>query len=83
MGSAVRKQLEVLASATGAKTHGCTATYESLAAPAPASERTDPFSGKLAVFRVKGQKAFALFYGPGHLQSIESPAGASGAALRR
>ena len=68
MGSAVHKQLEVLGSAAGAKTRGCAATYAALAVRAPASERADPFSGRLAAFRVKAQNAFALFFGPGNQQ---------------
>ena len=43
-----------------------------LSAHAPTAERANPLSGGLAALRVKGDKAFALFYGP-HNQQYMMP----------
>jgi hypothetical protein len=61
MAATVQKQLALLAQASGGKQASCAAAYAKLAAKIPAAAAgTDP----LSALRVKGDKAFALFYGP-------------------
>jgi hypothetical protein len=73
MGASVRGQVRVLAEASGAKRpHGCVQSYGSLAKNNPPRERKNVLVGSLAAFRVKGDKAFALFYGP-HRQQFMMP----------
>jgi hypothetical protein len=65
LGAPVRSQVEILAAAAGGeKSKGCAAALAKIAEKAPEEEPEDPFSGRLAAFRVKGAHAFALFYGP-------------------
>ncbi len=73
MGSVSQHQLEVLAKAASrGKSNGCAAAYATLSIYAHASERANPLSSGLAAFRVKGDKAFALFYGS-HNQKYMMP----------
>ena len=65
LGAPVRSQVEILAAAAGGEeSKGCAAALAKITEKAPEEEREDPFSGRLAAFRVKGEHAFALFYGP-------------------
>ncbi len=64
MAAAVQKQLALLAGGPGAKAEGCAGAYAKLSSRVPASARANPLSGSLTAFRVKADKAFALFYGP-------------------
>jgi hypothetical protein len=65
MAAAVQKQLALLAGGSAA---GCPAAYAKLAAKIPAAARANPLGGSLTALRVKGEQAFALFYGPGEQQ---------------
>jgi hypothetical protein len=64
MAAPVRQQAEALAKASKPTVTGCESAYTVLSKYASAEELDDPFLGALAAFRVKGDKAFALFYGP-------------------
>jgi hypothetical protein len=64
LGATPKRQLSVVAGASGASELGCRSSYERLTT----SERADPLAGAVAAFRVKGSRAFALFYGPGRHQ---------------
>jgi hypothetical protein len=64
MGASARGQVEVLAEASKDKAKGCEEAFAALSAYGPVAERANPLVGGLAAFRVKGEKAFALFYGP-------------------
>ena len=68
MGATVRRQVGVLAKASGGKAGDCARSYRSLAGYGAKRERADVLSGPLAALRVKGEKGFALFYGPHHQQ---------------
>ncbi len=68
MGTTVRRQLGVLAEASGGKTGSCIQSYRTVSKYGSKRERADVLSGPLAAFRVKGQKGFALFYGPARQQ---------------
>ncbi len=72
MAATLQKQLALLAGGPGAKGEGCAGAYAKLASRVPASARANPLSGPLTAFRVKGDKAFALFYGP-HKQQYMMP----------
>jgi hypothetical protein len=72
MGSAVRGQVELLAKAATGKARGCAEADAMLSARVPAAARANVLSGPLAALRVKGDKAFALFYGP-HAQQYMMP----------
>ena len=73
LGSQTQKQLQVLTGASSkGKLKGCAGTYAMLSAHTPTAERANPLSGALAVLRVKGDTAFALFYGP-HGQKYMMP----------
>ena len=74
----VQKQIQLLAGAQG-KGGGCATAYAKLSAQVPAAQRADPLRGNLAAFRVKGDKAFALFYGPGRQQYMVPMAREAGA----
>jgi hypothetical protein len=78
MASTVRKQLALLA---GEKSKECAAAYAKLASRIPASARANPLIGSLTAFRVKGIKAFALFYGP-HRQKYMVPMASEGGAWK-
>ncbi|MGA8745400.1 MAG: hypothetical protein WB507_06025 [Solirubrobacterales bacterium] len=66
MGAAVRNQAEVLAGelANAGRRRSCLSAYAKLAARVSKAQRANPLGGGLAALRVKGEKAFALFYGP-------------------
>lgn len=81
MAAPVQKQLEALAGAPGAKAEGCAGVYAKLSARVPAAERANPLSAGLAAFRVEGDKAFALFYGP-HNQKYLMPMVSEGGAWK-
>jgi hypothetical protein len=81
LGGTVRSQLETLVKASGGKAKGCAAAYAILSAHIPAAQRANPLSGALAVLRVKGEKAFALFYGP-HNQKYMMPMAREGGAWK-
>lgn len=66
LGSTVRSQLAGLAADSPGQHTGCARSYAKLSAPTPAAQRANPLTAALAAFRVKGEKAFALFYGPHH-----------------
>jgi len=66
MAASVQKQLGTLAGEGAGE--GCVAAYAKLSAAVPAAERASPLVGSLAAFRVEGESAFALFYGPGAQQ---------------
>jgi hypothetical protein len=68
MGAPVRGQVEALARASQGKAVDCEEAFVTLSKYGSASERVNPLSGGLAAFRVKGDKAFALFYGPNSQQ---------------
>jgi hypothetical protein len=68
MGAPVQKQVQLLASGYGGKSEGCAAAYLKISAGGPPSERTSPLKSGLVAFRVDGENAFALFYGPGDQQ---------------
>jgi hypothetical protein len=72
MGDPVRRQVEALAQVAKGKAQDCGAAYAALSAEVPAAARTSPLSGELTAFRVQGDKAFALFYGP-HNQQYMMP----------
>jgi hypothetical protein len=72
MGAPVRGQLETLAQASQPKTKDCEEAYATVSAFGSAAERNNPLLGGLAAFRVKGDKAFALFYGS-HSQQYMMP----------
>jgi hypothetical protein len=80
LGSQTQKQLQVLTGASG-KLKGCAGTYAMLSAHTPTAERANPLSGALAVLRVKGDKAFALFDGP-HNQKYMMPMVREGGAWK-
>lgn len=81
MGAPVQKQLETLAKASNAKSGDCEEAFVTLSKYGSASERVNPLSGGLAAFRVKGNKAFALFYGP-HNQQFMMPMVEEGGAWK-
>ncbi len=82
LGSQTQKQLQVLTEASNkAKHKGCAGTYAMLSARVPAAERANPLTGALAVLRVKGDTAFALFYGP-HGQKYMMPMAREGGAWK-
>lgn len=81
LGGAVRSQLETLVKASGGKAKGCAAAYAMLSAHIPAAQRANPLTSGLAVLRVKGNKAFALFYGP-HNQKYMMPMVREGGAWK-
>jgi hypothetical protein len=58
-----RKQLVVFAKASKGRVNGCGPILAALSS-GPAASRTDPLIHGVAALRVKGGKAFALFYGP-------------------
>ncbi len=68
MGATVRRQLGVLAVASGGKAGDCVHSYGVVSKYGSKRERANVFSGTLAAFRVKGEKGFALFYGPARQQ---------------
>jgi len=72
MGVAVRRQLGVLAEASGGKAGNCVLSYRVVSKYGSKGERADVLIGSLAAFRVKGEKGFALFYGP-HRQQFMMP----------
>jgi hypothetical protein len=72
LGAQVQKQLALLAGEPGSGGGGCVAAYAKLASRIEASDRRSPLVGGLAAFRVEGDKAFALFYGP-HEQQYMMP----------
>jgi hypothetical protein len=81
MATTVQKQLALLAGGPGAKAEGCAAAYAKLSSRVPASARANPLSGPLAAFRVKADKAFALFYGP-HRRQYMMPMVSEGGAWK-
>ncbi len=81
LGGATRRQLQVLAGGSKGKHKGCVGTYAMLSARVPAAERANPLTGGLASLRVKGEKAFALFYGP-HSQKYVMPMAIEGGAWK-
>lgn len=64
LGTTPRRQLRVVAEASGAQGASCQSIYPRLTTP----ERADPLGGAIAALRVKGDRAFALFYGAGRHQ---------------
>jgi hypothetical protein len=72
MAATVQKQLALLSGATQANSASCADAYAKLSERVTASQRVSPLSGGLAALRVKGDKAFALFYGP-HEQQYMMP----------
>ncbi len=76
--TSLRSSLQRLASGskqlTGA---GCAKTLATLSAAAPAGTRADPLIGGPAALRVKGDNAFALFYGA-HNQQYMMPMASEG-----
>ena len=81
MGAPVRGQVEALAKASKGKAVDCEEAFVTLSKYGSASERVNPLSGGLAAFRVKGDKAFALFYGP-HNQQFMMPMVEEGGAWK-
>jgi hypothetical protein len=81
MAATVQKQLALLASASKGKAKGCAAAYAALSARVPVAARANPLSGGLASLRIKGDKAFALFYGP-HNQKYMMPMAREGGAWK-
>lgn len=68
MGAQVQKQVQLLVSGSGGKSEGCAAAYLKISSRGSLSERANPLKGGLVAFRVDGENAFALFYGPGNQQ---------------
>ncbi len=68
LGAPVQKQLDLLAGGAGGGDEGCAPSYAKLSSRVGASQLASPLAGALAAFRVEGDKAFALFYGPGEQQ---------------
>jgi hypothetical protein len=68
MGATVQSQVEVLAKVSKPAIKGCEEAYATVSAYEPTKERTNPLVGGLAALRLKGDKAFALFLGPGRQQ---------------
>jgi hypothetical protein len=68
MGKTVQRQLRVLAEGSGGRAPNCAAAFALLAKYNPSRKRANVLVGSLAAFRVKGDKGFALFYGPHHQQ---------------
>jgi hypothetical protein len=68
MGTPVRRQLQVLAEATGASGGNCAQSYAVESKHASSAELANVLIGTLAAFRVKGNRGFALFYGPAKQQ---------------
>ncbi len=79
MAATVQKQLALLGASPSGKSSGCAAAYAKLSSRIPASARANPLSGSLVAFRVKGTKAFALFYGPKRQQYMMPMVGEGGA----
>jgi hypothetical protein len=72
LGSQSRGLMEKLAKSSKGKVPGCAGALAVFAAHTPPAELADPLSGAIAALRVKGEKAFALFYGP-HEQKFMIP----------
>ena len=72
MGATVRRQLAVLSRAGGGGGGGCAKISATLSKRLRASELANPMVGGITALRVKGEKAFALFYGP-HRQQFLMP----------
>jgi hypothetical protein len=69
MAAPVQRQLKVLATGREKKEEtSCEAAFAQLASFGSSGARQNPLIGGLASFRVEGEKAFALFYGPGEHQ---------------
>ena len=67
LGAIPKRQLDAIAHAGGVRRSTCRSIYPKLTTP----ERADPLSGAIAALRVKGNRAFALFYGSnGHQYMI-------------
>jgi hypothetical protein len=81
LGAQVQKQLGLLAGEPGSGSGGCVAAYAKLASRIETSDRRSPLVGGLAAFRVEGDKAFALFYGP-HEQQYMMPMVSEGGAWK-
>ncbi len=79
--STVRTQLETLAEASKGKLKGCAGVLAALEAHTPPVARADTLSHGLAALRIKGVRAFALFYGP-HNQQYMMPMSEEGGAWK-
>lgn len=79
--SETRTKLEAFAGSSNGKPGGCGPAYRALTGPTPAAARADVLSGGLAALRIKGEKAFALFYGP-HAQKYMMPMASEGGAWK-
>ena len=62
LGAAMRRQVSALVHASQGKVTSCTSIFAKLGSQGESN--TDPFEGSVAALRVKGDTAFALFYGP-------------------
>lgn len=68
LGTTPRHQLEVVGGASTGTKASCPKIYAAFAAREPASELGNPMVGAIVALRIKGEKAFALFYGLHHQQ---------------
>jgi hypothetical protein len=59
----VRRELETFAKTSSGKSRGCQPAVASLSART-AADRADTLTTGIATLRIKGNMAFALFYGP-------------------
>jgi len=64
LGSQQRGLMETLAKSSKAKVTGCRGALAIIATHTSSAELANAPSGAIDAFRVKGSKAFALFYGP-------------------
>jgi hypothetical protein len=62
LGAAMRDQISALVHASSGKVKDCTSIFAKAASQGESN--IDPFQGSIAVLRVRGNQAFALFYGP-------------------
>ena len=63
LGATPRRQLEALGRASTGVRASCPKLYETFAGTGSVSELANPMVGGIVALRVKGEKAFALFYG--------------------
>jgi hypothetical protein len=81
MGATSQRQLRLLAEGSGREAPNCPAAFAALAKYNPARQRKVVLVGSLSAFRVKGNKGFALFYGP-HRQQFMMPMVREGGAWK-
>jgi hypothetical protein len=80
LSAATRRSLEQFAAASKQR-QGCAAAIAALSGGGPTSARANPLRGGLVSLRVKGTRAFALFYGP-HNQRYDMPMAREGGAWK-